>query len=187
MRRVAGTQSCASLKQNMTIDIRQEQPGDEEAIYQVTKDAFTGPPYAAGDEQDLVNRLRELGQLSLSLVALDGDEIVGQITFSPVTLSDGSGPWYGLGPVSVTPSRQSEGIGGQLIRAGLDEISKQGALGCVLTGNPVYYHRFGFELAPENVPENEPAEYFQLKLLAADCANGTFEFHAAFYETESGS
>ena len=167
----------------MTIEIRPEQAGDEAAIYQVTKDAFTGPPYAAGDEQDLVNRLRELNQLSLSLVAVDGDDIVGQITFSPVTLSDGSEPWYGLGPVSVTPSRQSEGIGGQLILAGLDEISSRGALGCVLTGNPVYYGRFGFELAPENVPEQEPAEYFQMKLLNTERVDGIFSFHPAFYET----
>ena len=63
----------------MTIEIRPEQAGDEAAIYQVTKDAFTGPPYAAGDEQDLVNRLRELNQLSLSLVAVDGDNIVGRL------------------------------------------------------------------------------------------------------------
>ena len=85
----------------MSVEIRLEQAGDEAAIYKVTADAFRGRPYAGGDEQDLVHRLRELGQLTLSLVAVDKDRLVGQITFSPVTLSDGSEPWFGLGPVSV--------------------------------------------------------------------------------------
>ena len=79
--------------------------------------------------------------------------------------------------------RQGQGSGARLIRAGLDEISARGALGCVLTGNPAYYQRFGFELAAKNVPQDEPPEYFQLKLLNGAGAEGTFAFHAAFYET----
>ena len=81
----------------VSIEFRPEQPGDEAAIYQVIADAFRGHPYAAGDEQDLVDRLRELGQLALSVVAMDGDRLVGQISFSPATLSDGSKPRFGLG------------------------------------------------------------------------------------------
>jgi len=167
----------------VSVEIRLERAGDEAAIYEVTADAFRGRPYAGGYEQDLLNRLRELGQLVLSLVAMDGDRLVGQITFSPVTLSDGSEPWFGLGPVSVTPECQGQGIGSRLIRAGLDEISARGALGCVLTGNPAYYQRFGFELAPNNVPEKESPAVFQLKLLTATKAEGTFAFHSAFYES----
>ena len=144
-------------------------------------------PYAGGDEQDLLNRLRDLGQLALSLVAIQGQRILGQVSFSPTTLSDGSGPWFGLGPVSVLPSHQNRGIGSQLIRSGLANIAARGALGCVLTGNPAYYQRFGFALAPDNVPENEPPEFFQLKLLNAPAANGRFAFHPTFYETKNAS
>lgn len=167
----------------MSVEIRLEQAGDEAAIYKVTADAFRGLSYAGGNEQDLVNRLRELGQLTLSLVAMDKDRLVGQVTFSPVTLSDGSEPWFGLGPVSVTPEYQNQGIGSQLIRSGLISISARGALGCVLTGNPAYYQRFGFELAPKNVPKNEPPAFFQLKLLNATKAEGAFSFHSAFYDS----
>ena len=170
----------------MSVEIRPEKAGDEAAIYKVTADAFRGRPYAGGDEQDLLNRLRELGQLALSLVAVDGDQLLGQVTFSPATLSDGSEPWFGLGPVSVMPECQGQGIGSQLIRSGLDEISARSALGCVLTGNPVYYQRFGFELAPKNVPEKESPLYFQLKLLSATRAEGTFAFHSTFYEPSTG-
>ncbi|MDG2048755.1 MAG: N-acetyltransferase [Myxococcota bacterium] len=169
-----------------SIEIRSEQAGDEPAVYKVTADAFRGRPYAGGNEQDLLNRLREIGQLALSLVAMDGERLVGQITFSPATLSDGSEPWFALGPVSVAPECQSQGIGSQLIRAGLDEISAQGALGCVLTGNPAYYQRFGFALAPDNVPKEESREFFQLKLLNSETAEGLFAFDAAFYESYRG-
>ena len=74
---------CRGVRGIVSVEIRPEQAGDEAAIYKVTADAFRGRPYADGDEQDLLNRLRELGQLALSLVATDGDQLVGQITFSP--------------------------------------------------------------------------------------------------------
>ena len=38
-----------------------------------------------------------------SLVAEDATRIVGHAAFSPVTISDGSKGWFGLGPVSVWP------------------------------------------------------------------------------------
>ena len=171
----------------MAIVVRGERPGDEAAIYRVTQAAFRGQPYAGGDEQELVDRLRKLGQISLSAVAVDGENLVGQVTFSPVQLSDGSAPWFGLGPISVIPSRQGEGFGSQLIAFGLDEIEKMGALGCVLTGNPLYYQRFGFSLAPRNVPVEESAAFFQLKLLSGEGADGLFSFHPAFYEGNAPS
>ena len=87
----------------------------------------------------------------------------GKITFSPAANSDGTTPWYALGPVSVMPEHQGLGIGAMLIEQGLAELREQGALGCILTGNPDYYRRFGFTLAPANVPVRESAEYFMLK------------------------
>ena len=96
-------------------------------------------------------------------------------------LADGSAPWFALGPVSVEPDRQGEGIGGALIRAGLSAIEAEGALGCILTGNPEYYTRFGFVVSPSHCPPEEPGEYFHLKLLGAVEAQGQFAFHSAFY------
>jgi putative acetyltransferase len=117
----------------------------------------------------------------LSLVAAIEQKVVGQITFSHATVADGSGPWFALGPVAVAPQLQSQGIGSALINRGLAEIACQGALGCILTGNPDYYQRFGFVLAPQHVPDNEPAEYFMLKLLASTPPLGAFAFNRAFY------
>jgi len=163
------------------MDIREESIADQGDIRRVTELAFQDRSYADGDEQDVIDRLRTGDALALSLVAVDSNELVGQITFSHSEISDGSSPWFALGPVSVTPSRQGEGIGSALINEGLTRIEAMGALGCILTGNPDYYRRFGFELSPANVPKNEPEEYFMLKLLGGRQTKGTFSFHVAFY------
>ena len=164
------------------INIRDEIEADWIAIRLVTESAFRDKPYAGGDEQDVIERLRKRGALELSLVAISDDQLVGQITFSAAHLDDGSGPWFALGPVSVAPAQQSEGIGARLINEGLKRMSALGALGCILTGNPDYYRRFGFELSPPNAPANEPEEYFMLKLLNGKQPRGTFSFHDAFYD-----
>lgn len=161
--------------------IRPERPEDTNAIFELTKLAFEGKPYAAGDEQDVVDRLRDVNALSLSLVAVIDDEVVGQITFSEALITETEGQWMALGPVSVLPRLQSEGIGGALIKEGLAQVKSDGALGCILTGNPQYYQRFGFEFSNANAPLNEPEEFFMLKLLGDQKPVGRFSFHPAFY------
>lgn len=163
------------------IEVRPEQESDWRSIHEVTRRAFEGKPYSDGDEPDLIDRLREIGALTLSLVALANGSVVGQITFSPANISSGSRSWYALGPVSVVPERQGEGIGSLLIEAGLSEITNRGALGCILTGNPNYYRRFGFELSPSNCPSNEPEENFMVRVLSTEKPVGRFSFHKAFY------
>lgn len=129
----------------MSVKIRPEQPGDERAIRALTDAAFHDMPYSDGDEGELVGKLREDGDLVLSLVALSNDQaIVGHIAFSPVTIERTQGPWYQLAPVSVIPLRQNIGIGSALIEQGLKEMRGAGAKGIALVGNPDYYARFGF-------------------------------------------
>jgi putative acetyltransferase len=117
-----------------------------------------------------------------SIATMQYGEVIGQITFSPAIVEDASSPWFALGPVSVVPSRQGEGVGSALIHEGLGRIKSMGALGCILTGDPNYYRKFGFALSPTNAPENEPEQYFQLKLLGGEQPVGKFSFHRAFYE-----
>jgi len=126
------------------LTIRAEIAGDEPAIHALTAAAFKPMAYSDGTEPAIIDALRAAGELTLSLVAVHGEDIVGQITFSPVTIDGVHDDWFGLGPVSVLPARQSEGIGGALIREGLSQLTAKGAKGCVLVGNPDYYGRFGF-------------------------------------------
>ena len=126
------------------MEIRPERPEDRETIRRLTKAAFAPMPFSEGDEAECLDALREDGDLTLSLVAVEGGEIVGHVAFSPVSFDGVFSRWRGLGPISVRPDLQRRGVGGALIKQGLAELKREGALGCVLIGDPAYYGRFGF-------------------------------------------
>lgn len=162
------------------IRIRREQPGDTGAIGALIRAAFLGMPYAEGDEAELVDALRAEGALSVSLVAERAGTIVGHVAFSPASPPGGAPGWYALGPLAVLPAHQRGGIGSALVRAGLDAIAGLGAHGCILTGDPSYYSRFGFALSPGNTPRGQPPEFFMVKLLRGRLPEGPIRFHEAF-------
>lgn len=162
------------------IAIRAEMPGDEAIIHALTEAAFRDMPFSDGDEQDLVDRLRRDGDLTLSLVAEDAARIVGHIAFSQVTIGDGAQGWFGLGPVSVWPELHGRGIGGALIRRGIAELRSTGAKGIVLLGSNQYYPRFGFVHEPQLTYPGPPPEYFQCLLLDGELPSGEVRFAPAF-------
>ena len=87
---------------------------------------------------------------------MSAEDVLGHILFSPVTTSPlGEAKGIGLAPVAVLPGVQSQGIGSQLIFAGLGFCQELGYDYCVVLGSPEYYHRFGFETASEHGLENE--------------------------------
>ncbi|HSF15229.1 MAG TPA: N-acetyltransferase [Vicinamibacteria bacterium] len=122
------------------VAIREERPGDEEAIRHVNTLAFGQP-----EEAQIVDALRSACPEGLSLVAVDRGELIGHILFTPATLAHLEG--MGLAPMAVAPSRQREGIGSRLVRAGLAELRARGCPFVVVLGHPEYYPRFGFEPA----------------------------------------
>jgi predicted N-acetyltransferase YhbS len=162
------------------MQIRDERPGDEAAIGEITRAAFAGVPHSSQTEPRIVEALRQAGALTLSLVAVGDQEIVGHIAFSPVLIDGQPGDWYGLGPVSVEPELQAGGIGTALIRAGLDRLRDIGAHGCVLLGDPNYYRRFGFVADPELTYAGGPPEAFQRLGLTGEPAKGEVTYHPAF-------
>ena len=162
------------------VEIRPERAEDRRAIYDLTRRAFAPMPHAAGDEQDLIDALREKGALVLSLVASNSDEIVGCVAFSPAQASDGSPDWFALGPVAVEPAMQRRGIGSLLIREGIRILASWNAAGCILIGDPRYYKRFGFLRAPRLAPVDVPREYFMVLPLADAAPSSMMAFHPAF-------
>lgn len=106
----------------MNIQIRDEQNTDIQTIFDLTKAAFNDEEYSSHTEQFIVNALRAAKQLTVSLVAETQGKIVGHIAFSPVSISDGTTDWYGLGPISVLPEYQGKGIGSELMKEGLNRI-----------------------------------------------------------------
>lgn len=159
---------------------RDEHPEDADAIRQVTDAAFAGLAYSSQTEARIVDALRDAGALALSLVAEREGQIVGHIAFSPVKIDGQLCDWYGLGPVSVRPDLQKQGIGAALIRAGLDRLKDLGAHGCVLLGDPGYYIRFGFECDEALTYPGGPPEYFQRLVLAGPAARGEVSYHPTF-------
>jgi putative acetyltransferase len=131
-------------REHMTFHIRPERPEDANAIHDLTGRAFAPMPFSSGTEAAIVRALRASGDLALSLVIEENGAVIGHVAFSPVTVASGEKDWFGLGPVSVEPSRQRQGIGKALIAAGLGELQRRGAAGCALIGNPAIYGAMGF-------------------------------------------
>ncbi|PYB84276.1 HAD family hydrolase [Pseudomonas soli] len=167
------------------IALRDERPEDIDAIGQLTEAAFADAEHSSHTEQFIVTALRRAGQLTVSLVAVEASTVVGHVAISPVTLASGASGWFGLGPVSVSPARQGQGIGSALINAALARLHGLGGQGCVVLGDPRYYARFGFKAQPGLTLPGVPAEYFQALAFAGGVPQGDVQYHAAFEATSN--
>lgn len=160
--------------------VRDEAPGDIAGIRDVTRAAFGTHPHSHQTEHLIVDALRAAGALAVSLVAEQEGRVVGHVAFSSVRITDGSGGWFGLGPVSVLPAWQRRGFGASLIQRGLARLRDMHAEGCVLVGEPDYYRRFGFARKPALEFDGVPQEYFLALDLRANDARGKVVYHTAF-------
>ena len=125
--------------------IRNEQPGDFDSIHKLVAAAF---PTEA--EARLVDLLRAAGRLHISLVAVQNEQIVGHVAFSPVTsANDMSSLGLGLAPLAVAEADRRRGVGAALVRAGLQRCREMDVPYVVVLGEPEYYGRFGFRTAAE--------------------------------------
>jgi predicted N-acetyltransferase YhbS len=145
---VVGCREVEEEPMNPKIVIRSETEADVSAITEVTVAAFMTLEISNHTEQFIIEALRAAKALTISLVAEVDGRVIGHIAFSPVTISDGTRNWFGLGPVSVLPAYQRQGIGKALIRdmqlpiAILLMLVGPSAAGLLLTG--IVYGRAGF-------------------------------------------
>lgn len=164
----------------LDIQVRNETQRDVEEIHRVTELAFRDTPHTDHTEQFIVKALRRSEALAVSLVAESNGEVVGHIAISPVNIADGSAGWFGLGPVSVVPEHQGQGVGSKLMRSALADLEATGAAGCVVLGDPDYYGRFGFNVIEGLVFPGVPAEYFQAISFDGSFPQGEVAYHEAF-------
>ena len=154
------------------VEIRKEQPQDIPIIHRVNKRAF-------GQllEADLVDRLRRNCKELLSLVAVVGNEIVGHILFSSVRV-EGEGTTaegMALAPMAVLPEYQRQGIGSELVRAGITRLTSSGCAFVIVLGHADYYPRFGFEPASRYGVRSEwevPDDAFMILVLSESVKQG---------------
>ncbi len=131
------------------MDVRFEQRDDVPAIRKLLLDAFPTEV-----EADLVERLRSNGNLTVSLLAIEGDRIAGYVAFSPVTI-DGKAGGLGIAPLAIHPEFQHRGVGGWLVTKGLESLGETQANYVTVLGYPEFYGKFGFRRASEFKIGNE--------------------------------
>lgn len=124
--------------------IRTEQQTDYESVYQVVKNAFETAEKSDGNEQDLVNALRQSSAFipELSLVCEINGTIVGHILFTRLEISGHTA--LALAPLSVLPQYQRQGIGTSLVLEGHKTAKTLGYSYSVVLGSEKYYPRFGY-------------------------------------------
>jgi putative acetyltransferase len=158
----------------MNVQVRAEQPRDLEGIREVNRLAF-----GQEDEARLVDTLRAGGYVKLSLVAVEGERVVGHILFSdlPILTPQGTLSSLALAPMAVLPARQRQGIGSRLVREGLRACAEAGHRIVVVLGHPDYYPRFGFSarLAERLQAPFSGAAFMALELVPGALANVTGE------------
>lgn len=164
------------------MNIRPERPADIAGIRAVNLTAFE-----TSTEANLVDVLREQAEPIVSLVADDGEAIVGHILFSPVTLTAHSDVRIiGLAPMAVLPARQRQGIGSALVNEGLKQCRQLGFGAVIVLGHAEYYPRFGFTPASRfglGCQYDVPEDVFMVLELEQGTLNGkagTIHYHPAF-------
>lgn len=163
------------------LGVRTAGMGDLETIREVNRLAF-----GRDSEACPVDRLRDNGLVVASLVAVEGDRVIGHILFSELPIETDSKVIRGaaLAPMSVIPSRQRQGIGSSLVRAGLEQCGNRGVEVVIVLGHLNYYPRFGF--SPEKAKclrsRYSGAHFMALELVprVLDGVVGTVRYPSAF-------
>jgi putative acetyltransferase len=164
--------------------IRPETPEDAAAIRHVNEEAF-----GQKEEAEIIEKLRGRGVLTISLAAVQDNEIVGHIAFSRVKIETEHSSFdaIALAPMAVLPTYQRKGIGSQLVHAGLEERRRIGHELVVVLGHPNYYPRFGFVPASTYSIKSEfdvPDEAFmvlELRQGAFSGRSGIVKYQPEFY------
>ncbi len=160
----------------MSTWIRPAHAEDIDEIAALNDVAFKGSA-----EGKIVRKLKRDGDSVLSLIAHDDSRIVGHIEFFRILVDDAPLA-VGLGPMSVLPGRQKQGIGSGLVRTGLLALEGAGENLVFVLGHADYYPRFGFSAdaaLPFSAPWSGPA-FMARRLADAAPASGTLTYPSAF-------
>lgn len=163
------------------ISTRTERAGDERAIAEVLRQAFD-----RDEEASLVEQLRASDDVTLSLVAIENDRIVGHALFCPIVIHTANEPVpaLALAPLAVLPTHQRQGVGAELVRDGLLAVTGLGHRIVTVLGEPEYYARFGFttEAAKGLEVPFDSAYWMAMELVPGSLAgvSGKVEYPKAF-------
>lgn len=156
--------------------VRPARPHDGGAIFDIHRSAF---PTVA--EARLAAALDATGHSLVSVVAVDGEAVVGHALFSRMGIGEALA--VALAPVAVRPEHQRRGHGTALIEEGLRLCRARSEKIVLVLGDPAYYRRFGFAEAPATIERPWPGPHFMALALAPgalDGVAGRVRYPAAF-------
>lgn len=115
-------------------------PAELPAIQAVNQQAFGRPG------PGIFVRLLSANQGTTARVAVRDGALIGYVIFTPVEIERLAGALtgMGLGELAVLPAWQRQGVGTQLVTAGLDLLRAASVPFVIVVGHPTYYPRFGF-------------------------------------------
>ena len=172
----------------MEIRIRQEVKEDHKRVYEINKRAF-----GQENESKLIEKIRKGPNFvpELSLVAEKDNEIVGHILFSKIKIvGESEFETLALAPMAVIPKLQKQGIGGKLIKKGIEKAIELGFDSIIVLGHKDYYPKFGFQQASKwgiKSPFEVPDEAFmaiELTEKALESRAGVVQYPQEFMESE---
>ena len=131
---------------------------DHKSIFSAHEQAFGGTEEARLTIELLAD---PSAQPVVSILAEEEDRSVGHVLFTRVRIQSAEEVAAAiLAPLAVVPDHQGRGIGGELVKAGLNELAERGVALAFVLGYPGYYPRFGFQpagihglQAPYPIPE----------------------------------
>jgi putative acetyltransferase len=172
----------------MEIRIRQEIEEDYKRVYEINEMAF-----GQENESKLIEKIRKGPNFvpELSLVAEKDNTIVGHILFSKIKIvGESEYETLMLAPLAVVPELQKQGIGGKLIKKGIENAIELGFESIIVVGHKDYYPKFGFQKASKwgiqssiEVPD-EAFMAIELTEKALENRAGVVQFPQEFMESE---
>lgn len=176
---------------SMPVTIRQENPKDYGAVFNLIAQAFAPLELSDHQEHFLVERLRTSPAFvpELSLVAEIDQDIVGYILLTKMHIQQGQDRYeaLALAPLAVHPDYQGRGIGGSLIEQAHTQAREMGYRSAVVLGDPGYYKRYGYQQADTfgiALPFDVPQEYCMAIALVEgglDGVSGTVVYSKEFF------
>ena len=127
----------------MSIEIRPSTENDFDVIMEVEKRAF-GEDSVAELTAELLND--KSAEPYISLLAFENDKAVGHILFTKCSINDieNCPLMHILAPLAVIPEYQKQGIGGLLIKKGLELLQDINSEIVFVLGHIEYYPKYGF-------------------------------------------
>jgi predicted N-acetyltransferase YhbS len=160
------------------MNVRRIENKDFKEVENVIREAFWNVYMPGCDEHLIIHKLKDDKCFvnDLSLVIEEDNKIIGAIFYALGKLKneDKEKDVLFFGPIGVLPDYQGLEYGATLIHESLKLAKEKGYPFVVITGNPDYYHRFGFESCSkyhiylEGMDKNDEASFFMIRVFNKD-------------------